>query len=584
MVKICLSVALVHIKTSNFSEFSSIKTLIGFSIIFITFCSSLILKIPFSVCRGSAAIYILVLFILSLVSITLCVNKFALINALPLYLGFFSFFLVLQIKRDSIEGFLKSIFLISFAVSVVGLLQHFRVLPLPLNVYWGENPHATMGITNITAGYIVTVLPLGLLVFKERGLRQVLFLTAFLIVFFYFLVLKGRGAYMGFLLSSFTFILILILRKFSIVFKLRYIFILLPVFLLLLTKEGTKAIRRLASSFDFHDKAIELRFEMWKSAIMMFRDNPFGVGIGNFSVNTYKYQSKNLWDLEFVSPHKYIFFDFVHNDYLQILSEIGFLGGLILFLFIFRMLKFFFVVDDLASHLIIFGILSSVVNSIFNFPLFSPASSVHFFVLCGILEVRYSKERIKLPNFLIIPALPVLLVFIWLSADSLFANYRLSKGFFHLRQGDIRAREWYERSTGSVFWSAKGCLISTKLDLLKVFEKQEILSFLKNCLNLYPFFAPGWERIGSIMAEIGKFEEAKRAFAYASSFPYPGRSISLIFLAKIYLFEGNCKQATLLSKESLRDLESHSENVKRILKDELNFYVSEIISTCRPLN
>ena len=66
----------------------------------------------------------------------------------------------------------------------------------------------------------------------------------------------------------------------------------------------------------------ESRIEYWKDAIQAFIDYPFtGLGIGSWKIFSISYGNENMRD--YVVPYH------AHNDFLQILAELGVLGGIL---------------------------------------------------------------------------------------------------------------------------------------------------------------------------------------------------------------------------------------------------------------
>jgi len=162
-------------------------------------------------------------------------------------------------------------------------------------------------------------------------------------MFFLIIVAHGRGAWMGFFISLF-YILFMIWLVHGIKFfgKNRYFFLAILFFTLFLViifsfpnpinKNAQTIKQRIKSGFDITNDSVAIRLFYWESALQMAKQHPFfGVGIGGFSLNTSFYQRKVLdrWEKLYppiaknVEPHVELY---THNDYLQTLAEIGFLG------------------------------------------------------------------------------------------------------------------------------------------------------------------------------------------------------------------------------------------------------------------
>ncbi|MCK5603085.1 O-antigen ligase family protein, partial [Candidatus Pacearchaeota archaeon] len=67
------------------------------------------------------------------------------------------------------------------------------------------------------------------------------------------------------------------------------------------------------------------RFTMWSASLDMLKDHPLGVGAGNWIIYFQKYGSEILPETDGIESKK-VYFSRLHNDYLQILCEIGLIG------------------------------------------------------------------------------------------------------------------------------------------------------------------------------------------------------------------------------------------------------------------
>ena len=222
--------------------------------------------------------------------------------------------------------------------------------------------------------YLAFVIPLALLV-KEKYFKIIggMLILALLFTF-------SRGAYIGAIIS--LIILLFLNLKFKIkneklrikFFKFKVPIILFFVFcsfLLIISPIGT----RFFSSFDFQDKGVSERLEIWSQAVNVIKKNPvLGVGIGNYVERVDLFSEQRGYR----SPIH------AHNIYLQITAELGIIG-LILYLtiFIFALKKLYCLFFILKEKTILkykkgwfFAVFLSLIwfsaHGFFDIPIFSP--------------------------------------------------------------------------------------------------------------------------------------------------------------------------------------------------------------------
>ena len=107
--------------------------------------------------------------------------------------------------------------------------------------------------------------------------------------------------------------------------------------------------------------------------VMLFHqyaENPIlGVGIGNWKLYSIKYEAKNMYS--YVVPF------FAHNDFLEILAEIGIIGSVFFILFFIKMIQYNFIIisnwlnSNLAkssNFIVVILLLIYLIDSNLNFP------------------------------------------------------------------------------------------------------------------------------------------------------------------------------------------------------------------------
>lgn len=176
----------------------------------------------------------------------------------------------------------------------------------------------------------------------------------------------------------------------------------------------------------------DVRMNIWKDTFGIIKDFPFlGTGLGTFQYIYPKYKTIK----------SFLLFDHAHNDYLEYLSEMGLIGGLLaLFALVFCFIRIFKRVvstgdKNIAILLItgVTGIISILFHSITDFNLHIPANALLFVVIIAltmnIAEYKgegHRKDATKKGYLFKIFRLPVFVIIVSLMlyyAKYAFCNY-----------------------------------------------------------------------------------------------------------------------------------------------------------------
>ena len=129
------------------------------------------------------------------------------------------------------------------------------------------------------------------------------------------------------------------------------------------------------------------RLDIWRDSLVILKDHPLGIGLGNFKQIYPVYNVSRISDIRFL---------YAHNDYLPLLVEAGIPGFLALvsgfFFFLGKSIKkikqmkphhdplrFFLAVGALS------GLVSIAFHSFFDFNLHMPANLIYFVTLMAIV-------------------------------------------------------------------------------------------------------------------------------------------------------------------------------------------------------
>jgi O-antigen ligase/tetratricopeptide (TPR) repeat protein len=236
------------------------------------------------------------------------------------------------------------------------------------------------------AGYIGMLIPLSIgylfSLNRKYGLSfKLLLILAILFMFTAVFLSLSRGGIVS-SLSSLVFMgfLLVILRSVKVEKILLFALIVLA-----LTGVAWFGLERVRDRFSLlNEQSWEARLWAWKGTIGIIKDYPIlGAGLGTFAHIFPKYKL----------PQTKRFFNYAHNDYLQLLSEGGVVGFVITFVFLFFFLRktirlLFSRRDTWVINLTIGGLSSLFVIFIFSFSDFNlhiPANAVLLCIIIGLI-------------------------------------------------------------------------------------------------------------------------------------------------------------------------------------------------------
>jgi O-antigen ligase len=240
---------------------------------------------------------------------------------------FIVFFLTTQAyrNRSSLEALAWFLILFCFAVSLLGIIQHFTSED---KIYWFREPAEGGAIfgpfvnRNHFAGFLELVLPVGLALMAFRGIRRDLFplVTLLTVVPLSALILSGsRGGIIGFAFEISVLALLVRTRRTRGGPHMAGVAIVALAAVALIAWVGAgKAIERF-STLKPSEVTLDRRVSMFRGAVHIFLDHPFkGSGLGTLIAVYPRYET--LYDGKVI--------DHAHDDYVETLADTGLLGGL----------------------------------------------------------------------------------------------------------------------------------------------------------------------------------------------------------------------------------------------------------------
>jgi O-antigen ligase/Tfp pilus assembly protein PilF len=462
------------------------------------------------------------------------------------------YFIIINVinKKKEFNSFIKIFFITSFLVSIYALIQYYGLDPY---FYELSQITSTIGQKNCISNYLAIIFPVIFSYFllqKERKNKLIYYLLLS-VLYITLLICQSRGIWISISLTLIFAIYIIIKFKLFEIFKKnkKWLIALFIIFLIItiiystdnpLNKSRLTVTERALSTFDEKDPSINTRLLIWGATLDMIKDKPlFGSGIGTFKMNYLDYQADFLQN----NPD-YIKFSGkaaeAHNEYLQILAELGIPGFafflLIIFVFYSLALKYLKKKHNNQDKIIVFGLLmgitSFLIHSLFTFPYHVPVLGSSFFILLGLMVVYISGFglnevdtkniiRIKInTNYSIKKIIIILMLIIGffligtLVFKPYFAEIHYFKGIKYYEKEnyndalkDFKYAAWLDPYNGRILHA----LGSTYYHLDIQDEAQKILQRTKyyfNDRNIY-------RNLGLSYTQSGNYQEAEKEFKHA---------------------------------------------------------------------
>ncbi len=409
---------------------------------------------------------------------------------------FFLYILVLETvtnhKRKAVV--LDSLTLVTFIVCVYGVLQRMGFYLFNWIPAGGLRISSFFGNPNLFATYLVAVIPLLFVLFLEKTKLRKVIAGITLGLALVCLTLTGtRSAWVAFV-ASFIFFILLIrwIKAIRLNWEnlLRFGTLLLIILLLVVFNWNMIAGRILQVTDPFG--SVFIRIHIWEVTLNIIKSTPIlGTGLGTFQIEFPKFKYPDF-DLE-VRIENLLH---AHNEYLEILAEMGILG---LGIFLWLMISFFgyafkYLKNKGGENLTVVGLISGIVAvlvaSLFSVSLRWTGPAFIFWFLIGLTMViispkTESKEPPKKPKkgrFSHLLLFSVALISIFLIAG------------------------WYIRMYQANVYLARGEIF------LKKGMKGKAIFELKRSLDKNPFCVVAIYLLGCLNVEPGSLNEAQSWF------------------------------------------------------------------------
>ena len=404
--KILISLFLITYFIPNFSAIDRIGnqwfylSIMSFlSIIFIIKDQNLYTKIKSTIFEKSSILY-LIFILWTLSSIFFSYNK---VEALVTFNQFFSIFISFIIIKTLLHNipngidFILKLFLILLTLevfmSLIPIIKDIENNKLLIRSMDYKGASANINITSFSILYKTPIL-LYFLTKEKKIYMKFIFIFLLFSIFLIISILGTRGAYIGTIICVISYLAFLLKTNFKILFKIKQFAILCLTLILVLfanvnlAQGGTDAISRASTiSLNTEDGSVNSRLRYYKQGINHFIENPIiGVGIGNWKLFSIDYDKNNID--AFIVPYH------AHNDFIQLLVELGLLGLIFYILFIFFSVNKLFknsFFDDHINFLLLGSLLIYLLDSMINFPIARPISQL-FLITFLCLVSLYEKK------------------------------------------------------------------------------------------------------------------------------------------------------------------------------------------------
>lgn len=341
-------------------------------------------------------------------------------ESLQEFIIFLSYILIFFLITNNLDRkvdfnlFIHLFFIISLLVSIYTIIQYYGIDPYLKDLH---RLTSTIGQKNWISNYLAMIFPIGFSYFLLEQIKKnkIIYFVLLAVLYTTLMICQSRGIWISISLTLIFGIYIIIRFKIFRIFhrNKKWLFLLLITFLAItiiystdnpLNKSAITVPLRALSTFDEQDPSVNTRLLMWKTTFEMIKEKPLlGSGIGTFKMNYLDYQAEFLKDNPYYVKYSGKAGE-AHNEYLQILAELGIIGlglFLLIFYFFYKTIIDFYnnnknVKEKIITLGLVMGIICFLIHSLFTFPLHVPALGVTFFVLLG-LTVIYTR-KINLPK------------------------------------------------------------------------------------------------------------------------------------------------------------------------------------------
>ncbi|MEA3448109.1 MAG: O-antigen ligase family protein [Bacteroidota bacterium] len=510
------------------------------------------------------------------------------------------FFLLLYIvpQKGSRTIFLKIMVLFTLLISIIGIVQALNMFSehgfslTNAKLIKGNFANKNMFSQILFFGFTFSAFTIYFLKKTWKNLAFLAALSSLLLI----VLLMTRGVWLALIIASIVSLIFFVIyirkhirkshlsRKSLIVFSgVGLASILLFGVISLQFDYGQSIKKRIESSFNLSDNSTNSRFKLWGKTTELIEENPMlGVGSGNWKVEILKHDVIRYnagWEV----PRR------MHNDYLTVLSEIGFIG-FIVYLTMFGFIIFYLnsIIrqaknpdDKIFALALLFGTVGYMCFSFFSFPKERVEAQILLnliFAFSTFLYYQTKAKKITQPHknslpILFIIALSILSFTALSSWKRMQAEIAINKMYINLSQNRSKATIYpLIKDIRSPFVSISPRntpFLQLEAKFMYVLNKntKEVIKVYKDALKDSPYHVRTIIELANVYFDTGDLENAMKYGDRAYNFS-PSNEVVLLSLAMYAEKLGQLDSSLCyLDKVSPRSLKSnYFPQITRVLK------------------
>jgi O-antigen ligase len=379
-------------------------------------------KLNLSLVIGNTSFILYLLFFLgAILSIIKSINyteSFLRLNEIFCILSSLFILINFHVQKNTNYKFILTIFSFALGLEVFGTLNQYRLINsyTTFDFSMANEIRGFTGNKNVAAASVAFKIPFLVLLFNELGSKKYINKILILIIgtasFYVIMLYSARAVFLSIFLSIAVTLGLIFFKKFfkqkKLIFDsdvkqtLLYLIPFLFAFLIFSSRYNDtnriavdNRVNSIVNNSD--DQSIQQRLRFYGHAISSIAENPIlGVGIGNWKLYSIKYEAKNMYS--YVVPF------FAHNDFLEILAEIGIIGSVFFILFFIKMIQYNFIIlsnwlnSNLAkspNFIVFVPLLIYLIDSNLNFPLGRPIMQVQLLLYLVILLYLLNTKNVN---------------------------------------------------------------------------------------------------------------------------------------------------------------------------------------------
>ena len=352
-------------------------------------------------------------FIFCLISTIASINlSVSLIAISKIFISLSSLFILSQLKPiKNLTEFILILFSIYLVMEVyLSLKAYFEITAVTKYKFSMAELYmkGAAGNKNITAASIAFKIPFAYLLIRNykniftKGFLLFVLCAAFLNIF----LLSSRTVFLSYLicflfLSLGNLIISIKGKKSKTVYVKNILAFIFPIIISLgvsnfITADDSVNVSNRISSISYEDTSTSTRLRYYIKGVRYFLSNPIlGCGIGNWKLISIKIDSNKIQS--YIVPYV------AHNDFIEVLTEIGFFGGAIYLSFVlivlYFLIKLFYIEQDIEIKqsilLLTLPLIIYFIDANLNFPQYRPIMQMSFLIYSHLVYNVYLNKKIS---------------------------------------------------------------------------------------------------------------------------------------------------------------------------------------------